>query len=63
MLRSAAALQLVAKNERVYQDAGVARFREYAALAQQHGIVALGGVEGHAWISLLPPWHGRGQRS
>lgn len=62
MLRSHLAIQLTKQNERVYRDAGVTKFKEFAALAKQQGIVELGGSEGSAWISLLPSWHGRGRR-
>ncbi|EKM55732.1 uncharacterized protein PHACADRAFT_184504 [Phanerochaete carnosa HHB-10118-sp] len=62
MLRSHLAIQLTKRNERVYRDAGVTKFKEFAALAQQQGIIELGGSEGSAWIALLPPWYGRGRR-
>ena len=60
--RSYVSIQLKKRDERVYQAVGVTKFREYAALAKQQGIIELGGSEGHAWISLLPTWHGRGRR-
>lgn len=61
-LRSHIAIQLTKQNDRVYQLAGVTKFKDFAALAKQRGIVELGGQEGGAWISLLPAWHDRGRR-
>ena len=62
MLRSHVAIQLTKQNERVYQNAGVTKFKEFAALAKQQGIIELGGSEGYAWMFLNPSWHGRGRR-
>lgn len=63
MLRSNVALRLTQRNINVYQELGVTRFKEYAALAQERGFVELGGSGGHAWMSLLPAWHGKGRPS
>ena len=54
--RSTIALDLVQSNKQVYQHAGVSRFRDYTALAEQAGIIELGGREGGAWIALHPNW-------
>lgn len=43
----------------LYQHAGVEKFKQYAALAAQAGVVVLGGEGGHAWISLHPQWFGK----
>ncbi|KAF7440739.1 hypothetical protein PC9H_001087 [Pleurotus ostreatus] len=51
--RSKVAIELLAKNKLIYQQAGVSRFGEYAALAQSSGLVELGTSEGgDPWISL-----------
>ena len=46
----------IARNGTTYQQAGVTKFRDYAAIAEKEGIVALGGWQGTAWITLLEPW-------
>ncbi|KAF4576796.1 hypothetical protein EYR36_000609 [Pleurotus pulmonarius] len=58
MSRSKVAVELMATNKLIYQQAGVTRFGEYAALAQRYGIVELGASEGggDAWISLSLPF-------
>lgn len=54
--RSKVAIELMAKNKLIYQQAGVSRFGEYAALAQSSGLVELGTSEGgDSWISLSLP--------
>ncbi|KAF9500405.1 DUF537-domain-containing protein [Pleurotus eryngii] len=51
--RSKVAVELMAKNKLIYQQAGVSRFGEYAALAQSSGLVELWTSEGgDSWISL-----------
>ncbi|KDR73459.1 hypothetical protein GALMADRAFT_227907 [Galerina marginata CBS 339.88] len=47
----------IAKNGLTYKKAGVEKFGQYVALAEQLGIVELGGREGGAWISLKPDWY------
>ena len=54
--RSTIAVDLAQSDNQVYQRAGVSRFREYTALAEQAGIIELGGREGGAWIALHPNW-------
>ena len=55
-LRSKISLE-IAQNGTIYRQAGVsATFAEYAAIAEQAGIVELGGSESTAWISLKAPW-------
>jgi hypothetical protein len=54
-LRSQIAIEIAHKGV-TYRQAGVTKFREYAAIAEKEGIIALGGLEGTAWISLLEPW-------
>jgi hypothetical protein len=61
MLRGTLAIRLVQQNPQVYKQAGVQKFKEYAALAEKRGIVELGGSQGDAWISLLPKWYRRGR--
>jgi len=39
-------------SQALYKSAGVESFKEYVLLAEKEGIVELGGVNGHAWISL-----------
>lgn len=56
--RSGIALELAQKDNMVYRKAGVERFGQYVALAENEGIVALGGKEGGAWIGLRPEWYG-----
>ena len=43
-------------NGTTYRQAGVTKFRDYAAIAEKEGIISLGGWQGTAWISLLEPW-------
>ncbi|KAF7789554.1 hypothetical protein EIP86_000500 [Pleurotus ostreatoroseus] len=52
LLRSHVALQLTRRNPAVYQEAGVTKFKDYAALAESMGLIELGGFQGTAWISL-----------
>jgi len=40
-----------------FHAAGVKKFSQYSALAEQKGIVQLGGESGNAWITLNPPFH------
>ncbi|KAF9560211.1 hypothetical protein CPC08DRAFT_491220 [Agrocybe pediades] len=54
-LRSVIALE-VANKGITYKKAGVKLFKHYAALAQEQGIIELGGREAAAWISLAPKW-------
>lgn len=54
-LRSVVGFEL-SKNKTVYKQAGVAGFKQYVALAEDKGIVSLGGLGGNAWISLRPGW-------
>ncbi|KAJ7273506.1 NYN domain-containing protein [Mycena haematopus] len=56
-LRSVIAIDIVAKDSKVYARAGVKKFREFAALAEKDKIVAVGGTQGDAWISLHPDWY------
>jgi hypothetical protein len=56
--RSTIAVDLVQSDNQVYQRAGVSRFRDYTALAEQAGIIELGGSAGDAWIALHPNWFG-----
>ena len=54
-LRTLIAIE-IAHNGTTYRQAGVTKFREYAAIAEKEGIIALGGWQGTAWIALLEPW-------
>lgn len=54
--RSIIASILVQSDEQVYRRAGVQKFRDYTALAEEAGIIRLGGKEGDAWIALHPNW-------
>jgi len=45
------------KNGTTYRNAGVPSFRHYSLLAEQEGIVDLGGLYGEAWIRLKPKWY------
>ncbi|KAG6376081.1 hypothetical protein JVT61DRAFT_2052 [Boletus reticuloceps] len=56
--RSTVALALVQSDKQVYQRAGVSKFRDYTALAEQAGIIELGGLGASAWIMLHPNWCG-----
>jgi len=47
----------IARNGTTYQQAGVSRFGQYAALAEKEGIVEMGGSEATAWIGLKAPWY------
>lgn len=54
-LRSVVGAEL-AKEENLYQRAGVRSFKEYIALAEKRGIVTCGGNGGHAWVSFKLNW-------
>lgn len=56
--RSIIAVALVKSDKQVYQRAGVSRFKDYTALAEQAGVIELGGIAGDAWIALHPSWFG-----
>ena len=56
--RSTIAVDLVQSDKQVYQRAGVSKFQDYTALAEQAGIIELGGSAGGAWIALHPNWFG-----
>ncbi|TBU50101.1 NYN domain-containing protein [Dichomitus squalens] len=43
----------------IYTQANVPKFKQYAAAAEQAGLVELGGVQSSAWISLRPEWYGK----
>ncbi|KAF8559504.1 DUF537-domain-containing protein [Imleria badia] len=55
--RSTIAVDLVQSDKQVYQRAGVSKFRDYTALAEEAGIIELGGKDG-GWIALHPNWFG-----
>jgi hypothetical protein len=52
--RSIIAIDLVQHDKNVYLRAGVTRFAQYTALAEQASLIQLGGREGDAWIALHP---------
>ena len=54
-LRSVVGAEL-AKEENLYQRAGVRSFKEYIALAEKRGIVTCGGYGGYAWVSFKLSW-------
>ena len=47
----------IAHNGTTYRLAGVLEFGEYVSMAEQAGIVELGGSESTAWIALKAPWY------
>lgn len=47
------------KGRDVYKEAKVSGWKQYTALAERDGYIELGGVEGKAWITLHPNWHGK----
>lgn len=51
-LRSTVAVNLMKQDPSVYSRAGVAKFKEYVALAVGAKVVVIGGADGNAWISL-----------
>ena len=53
---STIALDLVQSDKQVYQRAGVSKFQHYITLAEQAGIIELGGRDGDTWIALYPNW-------
>ena len=55
-LRSNVAVE-IACNGTTYRQAGVLKFGQYVAMAEQAGIVEMGGLEGTAWIGLKAPWY------
>ena len=54
-LRSIIAVE-IACNGTTYRQAGVLKFGQYVAMAEQAGIVEMGGSESTAWIGLKTPW-------
>jgi hypothetical protein len=58
--RSVVAVNLVKADKQVYKRLGISRFRDYAALAEEAGLIELGGREGYAWIALHPSWFDEG---
>lgn len=58
LLRSHVAVQLVQRTPTIYQQAGVDKFKDYAAFAERLGLVELGGIQGTAWIALGPSYLG-----
>ncbi|KAG8217444.1 hypothetical protein J3R82DRAFT_5589 [Butyriboletus roseoflavus] len=54
--RSIIATSLLQFNKRVYQRAGVQKFRDYTALAERAGIIELGHTRDDPWIALHPNW-------
>jgi hypothetical protein len=52
--RSIIAIALLQCDKDVYKRAGVAKFKDYALLAEQASLVELGGLLGDAWIALHP---------
>ena len=55
-LRYSVAIE-IARGGATYRQAGVSKFRSYVSLAEQAGIVELGGSESTAWIALKAPWY------
>ncbi|KAF8841187.1 DUF537-domain-containing protein [Paxillus ammoniavirescens] len=60
--RSVVAVNLVKADKQVYRRVGTSRFRDYIALAEEAGLVELGGREGNAWIALHPSWFDEGSK-
>lgn len=56
-LRSKIAVELIKEHEGLYQDAGVNSFKKYITMAENEGLVILGGFGGQDWVSLKPRWH------
>lgn len=56
--RSTIAVDLVQSDSQVYRRAGALKFRDYTAMAEQAGVIELGGQMGDAWIALHPNWFG-----
>ena len=54
-LRTQIAVEL-SRDSTTYRQAGVTKFRDYAAMAEKEGIIELGGWQGTAWIALLEQW-------
>ncbi|KAL4067554.1 NYN domain-containing protein [Scleroderma citrinum] len=54
--RSDVAMAVVKADKDAYQRAGTASFRQYSILAQQFGLVVLGGNSANSWIALHPAW-------
>jgi len=46
-------MDLLAQNPRVYAEAGLSGFDQYAKEAMQAGVVTLGGEGGRAWVTLV----------
>ncbi|KAJ8078548.1 hypothetical protein PM082_012831 [Marasmius tenuissimus] len=51
-LRSSIAAELLQQDRNVYQKAGVTKFKDFADLAFNEGLVCLGGTMGREWICL-----------
>jgi hypothetical protein len=55
-LRSVISIDIIAKDKKLYERAGVQKFSQYSALAEKAKIITLGGTQATAWISLHPDW-------
>ncbi|KAJ7694155.1 NYN domain-containing protein [Mycena rosella] len=55
-LRSTISIQIIERDNTLYKRAGVAKFSQFTALAEQAKIIELGGRDGQAWILLRPDW-------
>lgn len=51
--------QLLSRSSSVYTAAGVTRLKQYAALAEEAGVILTGGHGNQQWVSLHPKWHGK----
>jgi hypothetical protein len=60
-LRSTIAINLTAKDKSVYKKAGVLKFSQYTALAEQAKVILVGGAQATAWISLHPDFQPSGK--
>jgi len=55
-LQTSVHLTLMQQNRKVFQQAGVKSWTEYAAVAERLGLITLGVSHGFAWVSLDPFW-------
>lgn len=58
-LRTVVAVALTQRDRNAYKLAGATRWREYADMAVEDGIINLGGSATGTWVSLAPAWYDR----
>ncbi|KII88951.1 hypothetical protein PLICRDRAFT_159913 [Plicaturopsis crispa FD-325 SS-3] len=58
--QSVVAMHILMQDNNVYRRAGAQTIAEYIAMAENAGVVEVGGEDPKSWVSLKPEWHGCG---